>query len=92
MRMVHDPITDGIGQRRMPQILMPEGGGELTGDDGRPDVVAVLEDFEQILALLVPDRRQPPGVEHEDIGPGEPEQDPRIGPGRARQGELVEQA
>ncbi len=90
--MVHDTIADGIGQRRMPQIVMPEGRRELARDDGRPEVIAVLEDFEEILAFLVADRHEAPVVEHEDIGPGESDQQSRIGPGRPRERELMEQA
>lgn len=90
MGMMQDAITDGIGQCRMPQVVVPEGWGKLARDDGRPEIVAILEDFEQILALLVSDRREAPVVKHEDISPGEPDQEPRIGPGRACERELMQ--
>ena len=92
MRMMHDTIADGIGQRRMPQIVMPEDRGQLTRDDGRPDVITVLKDFKEILALLIANRRQPPVVEYEDVGPGEPDQEPRVGPGCACERELMQEA
>ena len=91
MSMMQDTITDGVGQGRVRQIIVPERRSELTRDHGRPEVVAILEDFEQILAVLVLDRRQPPIVEHEDIDAREARQEARIGPGGPRQRKFVEQ-
>jgi hypothetical protein len=42
---------------------MPLGRRQLARDDGRAVAVAVLEDLEQVAALLVGDRRQAPVVE-----------------------------
>ena len=90
MGVVQDTIADGIGQRGMPQVVMPQGRRELAGDDGRPEVIAILEDLEEILPVLVSNRRQPPVIEHKDVGPREPDQEPGIGPRGACQCELME--
>jgi hypothetical protein len=62
------------------------------GDDGRPEVIAILENLEEIPTLLVSNRREAPVVEHKDVSPGEPDQEPRIRPCGACQRQLMEQA
>jgi hypothetical protein len=51
--VVHKSGADGVGESGVSQIIVPVGGGELAGDDGGAQAVAVLEDFEQIAVLLV---------------------------------------
>ncbi len=50
--VVHEPLADGVGKRRVADDGVPVLGLELAGDDGRARVVAVIEQFEQILAVL----------------------------------------
>ena len=92
MGVMQDTIADGVSQRRMAQVVMPEGWSKLAGDNGRPEIVAILEEFEEILARLIPDRRQAPIVKHEDVGSREPGQQTWIGAGSAREHEFMEKA
>jgi hypothetical protein len=45
--------------------------GELTGQDRRAAAVAIVDDFEQVAALLRGQRRQPPVVEDQKLDMGE---------------------
>ena len=59
MRGVHEAVEDGIGDGRIDDDLVPVIDGELTGHDGRAAAVAIVDDFEQVAALLRGQRRQP---------------------------------
>ena len=45
MAVMHETVQDGIGQRRLAQIRMPGIHGQLTCDQCRARVDAVIEDF-----------------------------------------------
>ena len=64
------PVEDGVSQRRIVEIGMPGGHGELAGDHGGWVVVAVLEQFEQVAAALGGQRGQAPIVEDQELGFG----------------------
>jgi len=46
--VVDEPVEDGVGQGRVADHLVPACDRELPGDDRRADIVAVLEDFQDI--------------------------------------------
>ena len=71
MGIVEQPIADGVGQRRLPEVVMPLAGWELARDDRRAATVAVFENLEEIAPLLVLHGGQAPVVEHEDVHAGE---------------------
>ena len=48
MTVVHQPIEDGIGERRLVDVGMPLIDGKLAGDERRFFVVAVFEDLQQV--------------------------------------------
>src|SRR5580704_16981735 len=52
MRGVHQAVEDGIGDCRIDDELVPMIDGELTGHDRRAAAVAIVDDFEQVAALL----------------------------------------
>ena len=57
---MHETVEDRVGERRVADDVMPLVDGNLAGHDRRADAVAVLEDFEQVVAVLrVPARYQP---------------------------------
>ena len=61
MRAVNDAVEDrvtGVGNDLMPAIHR-----NLAGDQQRAAVVAVIDDLEQIAALLGPKRLRPPVVD-----------------------------
>ena len=63
VRSVHEAVEDGISDCRIDDHLVPVIDGELTGHDRRAAAVAIVDDFEQVAALLRGQRRQPPVVE-----------------------------
>ena len=72
---MHEAVEDGVGERRVADDVVPFLDGELAGDDGLPDAVSVLEDFEQVVPVLGAERGEPPVVEHEDLGLGDAPRD-----------------
>src|SRR5271163_2500580 len=66
--------------------------GELTGHDGRAAAVTIVDDFEQVAALLRGQRRQPPVVEDQKLDTGEALEQACIASIAARQRKCVEQA
>jgi hypothetical protein len=50
--VVQEPVTDGIGERGVADVVVVLGGGQLAGDDRRRGAIAILEDLEEIVALL----------------------------------------
>ena len=82
----------GVGQRGLPDVVVPLGRWKLAGDDRGAAAIPVLEDLEQVAALLVLRRGQAPVVEQEDVHPRELAEEPAIGPVSARQAEVIEQA
>ena len=56
MGVVQEPVTDGIGEGRLADVIVVLGRGQLARDDGRPGAIAILEDLEQIAPLLVVER------------------------------------
>ena len=52
MGVVHQAIEDGIGQRWVADDFIPTLNRHLAGDDQRTGLVAVLDNFQQIVALL----------------------------------------
>jgi hypothetical protein len=51
--VVDNAVEDGVGQRRVADDLVPALDRQLAGDQQRADVVAVLDDLQQIAALLL---------------------------------------
>jgi hypothetical protein len=53
VRVVDDPVQDGIGQRRIADDLVPAIDRHLAGDDQRAGIVAVLDDLDGAVASCV---------------------------------------
>ena len=88
---MNEAIEDGVGQRRIADHVIPVIDGHLAGDDGRPLLVAVLDDFHEIAPLLVVELLWPPVVEDEQVGSGERLEDLRVAAVAAREREGGEQ-
>jgi hypothetical protein len=50
--VVEQPITDGVGQGRVPDVIVPLARRQLAGDDRRTGPGAIVEDLEEIAPLL----------------------------------------
>jgi hypothetical protein len=68
---VHEAVEDGVGDCRIDDHFVPVIDGELTGHDRRAAAVAIVDDFEQVAALLRGQRCQPPIVEDQKVDTGE---------------------
>ena len=51
--VVHEPVKNGVGQRRLADGRMPVIDRELTGYDSGPPSMPIVEEFQQIAAMLV---------------------------------------
>src|SRR5882672_8556925 len=71
VRGVDEAVVDRIGDCRIDDHLVPEIEGELTGYDRGAAAVAIVDDFEQVAALLRGQRRDRPVVEDQELDTGE---------------------
>jgi len=85
-------IQDGIGKGRLTDYLVPGVNGELAGDEGGAECVAIFEDLQEVMTLLVGEPAQAPVVEDKEIGPGETGQKPPIPAVRFGDMEVMEEA
>src|SRR5206468_9402352 len=92
MGVVQQAVADRVGQGRLAEVVVPLGGWQLARDDGRVGAIAILQDLEEVAALRILDRRQPPVVDDEDIEAGELGEQADVGAIGPGQGELVEEA
>jgi hypothetical protein len=91
MRVVQDAVADRVGEHRIRKVVVPLGR-QLARDDGRAIAVAVLEDLEEVPALLVCERRQAPIVNQQDVDAREFAEDTDVGAIGAGEGEVVKEA
>ena len=92
MRGVHEAVEDGIGDCRIDDHLVPVIDGELTGHNRRAAAMAIVDDFEQVAALLRGQWGQPPVIEDQKLDTGEALEEAYIPSVAARQCKCVEQA
>lgn len=92
MGAVNDAVEDRVAQRGIGDHLVPFTDGDLAGDQQRAAVVSVVDDLEQIAALLGIERLWPPIVDDQQPDPFERGQEPRQAALAARLGEVAEQA
>ena len=64
-------VEDGIGEGRIPDPVVPFTEGDLGDDEGGEEVVAVLQDLEQILALVLGQGKKEKVVHNDQILPGQ---------------------
>ncbi len=57
MRVMDEAVDDRVGDGRLANDLVPGRDGELRGDEGRAIAPAILEDLQEIPALLIGQRR-----------------------------------
>jgi hypothetical protein len=69
--VVDKTIEDGVGDGWIADDFVPAIDGQLAGDDDRTGLVSVLDDFEQIAALICFERLGSPIVENEQVETGD---------------------
>jgi len=63
MSVVDEAVEDGVGDGGIRDDLVPMVDRDLTGDDGRTTLMAVIDDLEEIAALLAGEWGETPVVE-----------------------------
>jgi hypothetical protein len=61
--VVEEAIADRVGQGLVSEVVVPLGRRELARDDRRVDAIAILQDLEQVAALVVLDRGEAPVID-----------------------------
>ena len=91
MRVVHEPIEDGVGIGRIADYLVPFVDRDLAGQDGRAAAVAFFEDFVEIAAGAGIERIEAPIIEDEELGASQAAHDSGMAAVAAGQREIGEQ-
>lgn len=52
VRVMHQAVEDGVGERGIADDLVPMFDGQLAGHDGGLAAIAILNDLQEIAALL----------------------------------------
>src|ERR1700674_5202244 len=92
MGVVQEAVADGVGQGRLAEVVVPLGRRQLAGDNRAAAAIAILEDLEEVTALLILDGGEAPIVEDEDVEAGELGEQADVGAVGAGQQEGVEEA
>src|SRR5262245_60488038 len=58
VRVLEQPVQDGVGHGGFPERFVPVGDGQLAGDDGGAQLRSVLDDLEQVGGLVRGKRSQ----------------------------------
>ena len=67
-RVMEQTVENGVGERRFADGLVPMSGWELAGDECCAAPVAILDHFEQVIALLLGQYVQAPIINDEQLG------------------------
>jgi hypothetical protein len=64
---MNHPIQDGIGNRRIPDVIVPVFYRELAGNKGRRNAVAVFDHFEKVSSFRVGQGGQAQVIQDEEM-------------------------
>src|SRR5262245_32182678 len=92
MAVVQEPVANGVGQRGLADEIVPLGRRMLARDDRRAAAIAILENLEQVAALLILRWGEAPVVEEEHVEARELAEEPAVGAVGPGQAQVVEQA
>ena len=67
MRVVDEPIQDGVGEGGVANEVMPVVDRDLARDQRGPPAGAVVDDFEEIAAFPITERGEAPVVENDEL-------------------------
>ena len=71
MGALQEAVEDRVGEGRIADVFVPVLEGELTGDEGGTDADAVVEEFEQVVALARSEGRDGEVVDDDELELGE---------------------
>ena len=89
---MQDAIKDRVRQGRITEILVPHGGGELTGDDGRTSFIPVIQNFGQNASPFCRRGIESPVVQDQHLNFGELCQQLQIAAVPLRQDQFLQQS
>ena len=89
---MHQPIQDGIGDRRIWEPGVPLGYRHLSGHQRRGAVVPVVQDLEQLLGLRPGQRIPEPVVEDQQLDTGKAVEKLGIGAIGVGQADVVQES
>jgi hypothetical protein len=92
MRVVEQPVGDGVSDRGVAEVVVPLVDRNLAGHQRGTHAVTILDDLQQIATVLVAQRREPPIIQNQQIQPSQPSQQTHERAVGAGHGELVDQA
>ena len=70
--IVNQPVHNGIGDGRVPDMIMPMINRELAGDEGGCAAAAVFDEFQKISPFSIRERGQPQIVQDQQVSSGDP--------------------
>ena len=91
VRVVEEPVEDRVTEGRITDEVVPMLDGDLACEDGAAPGVAVVEDLEEVVSGLSGECGEPPVIEDEKPGCGEPLYELGVGAIAAGEGEFVEE-
>lgn len=69
--IVHQPVEDRVGERRLVEVGVPLIDRQLACDDRGAAIVAIIEDFQQVTLGLLAHRGEAEVIEHQQLRLGE---------------------
>src|SRR6516164_3718029 len=90
MGVVNDAVEDGVGERRFPDQVVPTVDRDLASDQRGAAAVAVLDDFEHVVALLRSEWLEAPIIEDQQLYAAEGAHQTRISPVAAGERQIAE--
>ena len=91
VRVVYEPIEDGVGDGRIGDRLVPVIDRQLAGHDRRAAIVPIVDDLEEVAALLGGERGEAPIVEDQQLDARQALEEPRMTPVAACECQGIEQ-
>lgn len=68
MGIVQEAVEDGVGEGCFADVIVPVVDRELTGDQGRAQTIAILDDFHPVVTLGRSEFLYPRIIENEQVG------------------------
>ena len=80
VRVVHEPIEDGVGDGRIGDCLVPVIDRQLAGHNCRAAIVPILDNFQDVATLLGRQRGKAPVVQDQQLDARQGLEEPPITP------------
>ena len=92
MRLMDQPIADGIRDAGLANRRVPRGRRQLAGDQRRGPFASIFNDLQQVTAFRIGERGEQPIIDREEIELGVFCQEPGIRSVAATDGEFVHES